>query len=156
MMGPRRHWGRPPPVSERWARAAYFGEWNPRILPRRGAARGEGRRAYEVRLWMTGLVFTIHDHLEFVDSVDVPQLLERLKDQQQAGAHQSDRFENEDLYWGWLWRALTELHHRTADLPPGTPIPGDDWHLRDLERLRRVAAKMADYLFLPLPKEQRE
>ena len=82
---------------------------------------------------MTGIVFGIDDTLSSVAAVDVPGLLERLEAQKQSQAHHSDRFENEDLYWAWLSRALIELHRRTAAQPPGTPIPSDDWHLRDLE-----------------------
>ena len=125
-MGPLRHWGRPPPVSERRARAEYFADWNYQLLPRRGARGPAGKRAYEVRMLMTGLVFRVDDNLACVGSSNTRQLLGRLQQQRQAGAHRSDRFENEDLYWAWLSRALTELHRRTGDLPPGTPNPEDD------------------------------
>ncbi|HCH61425.1 MAG TPA: hypothetical protein DFR83_01385 [Deltaproteobacteria bacterium] len=154
MIGPQRYWGQPPSSSDRWARASYFSDWNFQVLPRRGRLRADGQRGYEVRMLMTGIVFGIDDTLSSVAAVDVPGLLERLEAQKQSQAHHSDRFENEDLYWAWLSRALIELHRRTAALPPGTPIPSDDWHLRDLERLRRVAARMAAYLFIPLAQSE--
>lgn len=148
MIGPRRYWGAPPPVTDRWARADYFADWSPRVLPRRGERRPGGQRRYEIRMLMTGLVFSIEDDTDHIADIDVRGLLSQLEAQERSGAHHSDRFENEDMYWWWLRRALLEVIRRTGDLPPATPIPQDDLHFRDLESLRRVAEKMAGYLFI--------
>lgn len=150
MMGPRRCWPAPPPMDDRWGRAAYFAGWSPAFLPRRGYARPNGGRRYEVRMMMSGLAFTIDDDLSCVADVDVQGLLALVEARMAIGDHGHDRFEDEELFWYWLRRALTELVYRSSAQPPGTPIAREDWHQRDLERMRRVAGKMANYLLLSL------
>lgn len=145
---PRRYWGRPPAASDRPARAAYFADWRWQVLPRRGEACGSGRRRYEVRCAMAGIVYTIDDDLSFVAPIaprvlwaqhfapDAPQPPRMLDDPWDAHVH-------------WLRRAVDALIQRTGDVTPGEEIPLSDWHMRDLERLRRVAAAAALHLCRP-------
>jgi len=85
---------------------------------------------------MTGIVYTIDDDLSRVADVDLVGIQKRLdNDEGELPALGTFGHHRE-----WLRRAVNELNRRTADLKPGTPIAKNDWHLRDLERLRRVVA----------------
>lgn len=85
---------------------------------------------------MTGIVYTIDDDLSRVADVDIVGIQKRLDDHE-AELPNLGTFEP---HRAWLHRAVVELVRRTAGLQPGTPIARTDWHLRDLERLRRVVA----------------
>lgn len=153
---PRRYWGAPPPMGPRrsQARADYFGEWNFNVLPRRGAARPDGRRTYEVRCWMTGICYTIDDELAAIAPVDLRGILARLDAAEASGTGLRQDMEAADGHRSWLRRAALELIHRTGDLPAGTAIDPEDWHLRDLERMRRVVEKAAAHLLFDPAREQ--
>lgn len=145
----RAPWGQPPPVTDRAARAAYFSDWRWQILPRRERPVGESRRRYEVRTWMVGIVYTIDDDLSAVAAIDPRLLLSRLEAWEAVPANREAADPHHELHRDWLRKAAQALQDRTHALAPGTPIPDTDWHLRDLERLRRVAAKAADHLLGP-------
>ena len=150
-MGPRRYWGAPPPLASRKARADYFADWSPSVLPRREGPRSGGRRAYEVRVWMTGIVYVIDDDLSAVAPVDLAALQDRLDAFHAAPVSADEAIEMAVDHRAWLGRALQELFDRSGALAAGTAIPKEDWHLRDLERLRRVVARAADHLLPPPP-----
>ena len=145
---PQRYWGRPPAASDRHARAAYFADWRRQVLPRRGTSCADGRRRYEVRCAMAGIIYTIDDDLSAVAAVDPRALWERhlTVDAERAPA---DLDEPWSEHVRWLRRAVRALIQRTGDVQPGTPIAPSDWHMRDLKRLRRVAAAAADHLCPP-------
>lgn len=143
LMGPLRHWGAPPPVSSRHARAAYFDDWRWQLLPRRGEAQPGGMRRYEVRVAMTGIVYTVNDDLSTVADVDLRDLLARAEAGRAATLARPERFFMESEHVRWLHTAAVELIRRTGGVAPGSTIGREDWHMRDLERLRRVAARAA-------------
>ena len=145
----RAPWGQPPPVADRTARAAYFKDWKWQLLPRRERAVGDNHRRYEVRTWMVGIVYTIDDDLSTVAAVDPQVLLERLDTWEAGPGNRQQASDAHAVHRAWLRRAAQALNDRTSALPPGTRIAEEDWHLRDLERLRRVAAKAADHLLGP-------
>jgi len=95
---------------------------------------------------MTGIVYTIDDDLSRVADVDLDGIQKQLEKAIDGDigifVHHRD----------WLRRAVKELQRRTAGLQPGTFIDEKDWHLRDLERLRRVVECAAPAL-LAAPKQ---
>lgn len=92
---------------------------------------------------MTGIVYTIDDDLSRVADVDLDRIQARLRADE---PHDLGTFEP---HRDWLQRAVGELKRRTGGLPPGTAIDECDWHLRDLERLRRVVGCAAETLLAP-------
>lgn len=103
----------------------------------------EGRRRYEVRVMMTGIVYTIDDNLSRVADVDLDGIEARLEG---CSARTLGTFEP---HLDWLRRAVSELKRRTGGLRTGTPIGPRDWHMRDLERMRRVVGCAAATLLAP-------
>ena len=99
-----------------------------------------------MRVLMTGIVYTIDDDLSRVADVDLVGIQKQL-DHDAGKLPDLGTFEH---HRAWLSRAVIELNRRTAGLKPGTPIAKSDWHLRDLERLRRVVA-CASTTLLPKP-----
>lgn len=114
-------------------------------MPRRGRGIDGRRRRYEVRCSMAGLVYTIDDDLTCVAGISPRQLWARhfAIDADWPPAELDDPWAE---HIGWLRRVVAELHYRTGDVQPGERIAPSDWHLRDLERLRRVAAAAARHL----------
>jgi hypothetical protein len=99
---------------------------------------------------MVGIVYTINDDLTAVEPVDPEALLSRLRAWEAEPGNLDAVDEHHELHRAWLRKAALVLADRTSELAPGTPIAPEDWHLRDLERLRRVAARAADHLLGPV------